>query len=118
MTLEEAILNEEKKAKEQEKVVYTFKNFPDYKDTRSSIIYERHIRKACECAKEHRQIAEWLKKLKEQKSVLDKVRTEIEGIIYEETVIEPGSENEYIISKVEPDDVLAIIDKYRTESEE
>ena len=111
MTLEKAILNEEEIATRQEE---------DAKYYKASRCDEKKSIACKECAKEHRQTAKWLKELKqlkEQKSVLDKVRTEIEEIIYEETLIEPGSENEYIVSKVEPDDVLAIIDKYRTESE-
>ena len=51
----------------------------------------------------------------EQESMLDKIRAEIEGIIQEEIVIDnSGGEYERVISKVEPDDVLQIIDKYKT----
>ena len=55
----------------------------------------------------------------EQEPVLDKIRAEIEGIIQEETVVDnSGDEYERTISKLDPDDVLQIIDKYKAESEE
>lgn len=54
---------------------------------------------------------EWLNRM-------DKMRAEIEGIIQEETVNDySGGEYERIISKVDPDDVLEIIDKYRKKLE-
>ena len=54
----------------------------------------------------------------EQESTLDKIRSEIEGVIQEETIIELWCEHRITISKLDPDDVFEIIDKYRTESEE
>lgn len=65
MILEEAILNEEKIVKEQEKVADIFKSFPDYEDPKNSITYGHHIQKAYKCAEEHRQLAGWLKELKQ-----------------------------------------------------
>ena len=52
--------------------------------------------------------------------VLDKIRAEIESVIQEETVIvHPEARNGYerIVSKLDPDDVFQIIDKYKAESE-
>lgn len=47
-------------------------------------------------------------------SVLNKIKAEIEKIIQEETVIDSsGGEYERTISKLDPDDVFEIIDKYR-----
>jgi hypothetical protein len=51
-------------------------------------------------------------------SVLVKIRAEIEGIIQEETVVDnSGGEYERTISKLDPDDVFEIIDKYKGETE-
>ena len=53
----------------------------------------------------------------EQEPVLDKIRAEIEQIIREEIVDRAGGEYETIVSTIDPDDVLEIIDKYKSESE-
>lgn len=51
--------------------------------------------------------------------VLGKIRSEIEKIVQEETVIDSsGGEYERTISKLDPDDVFEIIDKYKTNKEE
>ena len=51
-------------------------------------------------------------------SILDKIRTEIKQAIREERQIDSmGGEYERIVSTIEPDDVLRIIDKYMAESE-
>ena len=42
--------------------------------------YANNGKSACKCAEEHRQLAEWLKELKalkEQESIIDKIRVEI-----------------------------------------
>ena len=53
-----------------------------------------------------------------QTDMLNKIRTEIENVIQKETVIDhSGGKYESIISKLDPDDVLQIIDKCRGESE-
>ena len=57
---------------------------------------------------EFRQLAEWLKELKENRNVLDKIRAEIEHLTYYWCEINPKS----VI-----DDVLQIIDKYKAEVE-
>ena len=69
--------------------------------------YDCYNEKQLKCAEEHRQLAEWLKELKENEGVLDKIRAEIEQI----TDTMGVSYNQYV-SKI---DVLQIIDKYRNE---
>ena len=64
-------------------------------------------------AKNHRQIAEWLKDYKrflEQEPVLDKIRAEIEQRSF-------GIANDSVIQGMiyEREDILKIIDKYRKE---
>lgn len=54
-----------------------------------------------------------------EREVLDKIRADIEAVIQKETVVDKsGGEYEHIVSKLDPDDVLQIIDKYKAESEE
>lgn len=54
----------------------------------------------------------------EQYPIVDKIRAEIEEVIQEETVIDnSGGEYERIVSTVDLDDVLEILDKYKAESE-
>lgn len=51
---------------------------------------------------------------------LDKIRAEIESVIQEETVlVHPEARNGYerVVSKLDPDDVFLIIDKYKAGSE-
>lgn len=55
-----------------------------------------------------------IKAVEPKTDILDKIRAEIEGIIWEETVIDnSGGEYECTVLRVDPDDVLEIIDKYR-----
>ena len=90
MTLDEAILHAKQKADENKKSAH------------------------CKCAEEHRQLAEWLKdykRLKEQESVLDKIRAEIDE--------QYDRVHPYNISCAEGLEMaLEIIDKYKAESEE
>lgn len=73
MTLDEAIKHAEKVAEENEKRTNWFwgkEGNPNYEN-------------CVKCADEHRQLAAWLKdykRLLEQESVLDKIRTEIEKV--------------------------------------
>jgi uncharacterized protein YllA (UPF0747 family) len=63
------------------------------------------------CAKESRQLAEWLKELKalkEQTDTLNKIRAEIDGLLNDE------DSNMYAQGVM---DCLEIIDKYKAESE-
>ena len=49
----------------------------------------------------------------------DKIRAEIEQAIRKETVMDSfGGEYERIVSTIDPDDVLEILDKYKPEREE
>ncbi len=78
-TLDEAIKCEYEFADFCESIASTY-DMDDY--------YERSMAyKAGECAKEHKQIAEWLKELKqlkEQEPILDKIREEIKVKIEQE----------------------------------
>lgn len=49
--------------------------------------------------------------------VLDKIRAEIEKAIWEDVVVTLDGTDETRIPRLDPDEVLEIIDKYRTESE-
>ena len=75
------------------------------------------------CAKEHRQLASWLKdlkRLKEQGSVLDKIRAKVESINPWSLRYVPTYDaniRPQIVSNVK-EHVLQIIEKYRAESEE
>ncbi len=53
--------------------------------------------------------------------ILDKIRSEIESVIQEETVmVNPEARNGYesVVSKLDPDDVFQIIDKYMANHED
>ena len=49
--------------------------------------------------------------------VLDKIRVEIETAVWEDVVVTLDGTDETRIPRLDPDDVLEIIDKYRAESE-
>ena len=87
-----------------------------------------------ECAKEHRQLAEWLKdykRLKEQEPILDKIRAEIleekecAYADFERYKVEYlGQDWEYALDSLPQDDfrygmerAIELIDKYRAEME-
>ena len=51
--------------------------------------------------------------------VLDEIKADIEAVIQEETVVDQsGGEYEHVVSKLDPDDVLQIIYKYKRETQE
>lgn len=50
---------------------------------------------------------------KEQESVLDKIRTEIEKAVWEDSIYSFDGSDEVRIPCLDPDDVFEIIDKYR-----
>lgn len=50
-------------------------------------------------------------------AVLDKIRAEIEKVIWEDVVVSLDGTDEVRIPRLDPDDVFEIIDKYKTESE-
>ena len=99
--------------------------------------YDKYINALRKCAKEHekeitftgyiivsdlcRDTANLLEEVKQESTtdVLDKIKADIETVIQEETVVNMnGGEYEHIESKLDPDDVFQIIDKYKAESEE
>lgn len=95
MTIDEAIKNYEKIADENQRVVDTGSVINDV-----AIYYQRR-------AGEYRQLAGWLKELKQlkgQESILDKIRAEI---------VEMRSKQNCSCA-----DCLDIIDKYKAETEE
>ena len=119
MTLDEAIKHAEKVAEDHEKI----------KCIKAVTLEE------CKCAEEHRQLAEWLKELKqlrEQKpksewqqdheilkaysdganAVLDKIRAEIEEMPKTYPFVN------HLNTYVKDDDVIKIIDKYKEEESE
>ena len=49
--------------------------------------------------------------------VLDKIKTEIEKAVWEDTIVSLDGTDEVRIPRLDPDDVFEIIDKYRAESE-
>lgn len=59
------------------------------------------------CADEHRQLAEWLKELKESRVVLDKIKAEIEALPKTYPFVN------HIDMYVKVSDVTKIIDKYK-----
>ena len=62
MTLDEAIKHCEEVAEEQERQA----DFNSYRfQTKHIEVYERQYKKCLKCASEHRQLAEWLRELKE-----------------------------------------------------
>ena len=64
MTLEEAIKHAEEVAEEKEHDRDVRKIHLDNRNSHNNIV---HYQKACKCAEEHRQLAEWLKELKQLK---------------------------------------------------
>ena len=52
-----------------------------------------------------------------ERTVLDKIRAEIEKVIWEDVIVSLDGTDEIRIPLLNPDDVFEIIDKYRTESE-
>lgn len=61
MTLDEAIKHAEEVAEEKERDRTVRKIHLDNRQSHNNIV---HYEKACKCAEEHRQLAEWLKELK------------------------------------------------------
>lgn len=125
MTIDEAIKHCEEVAQENEK---QFNGCPMKYDG----AYANNGRTAGKCAEEHRQLAEWLKELKQlrevctskafdmavealgQTDVLDKIKTEIEEQVLES--LSDGGDDWFAAEKV--NECLEIIDKYKAKSEE
>ncbi|MCR4739157.1 MAG: hypothetical protein K5886_02720 [Lachnospiraceae bacterium] len=51
------------------------------------------------------------------KEVLDKIRAEIEQVVWEDVVVSLDETNEIRIPRLDPDDVFEIIDKYREDGD-
>lgn len=69
------------------------------------------------CAKEHRQLAEWLKELQRYREAWDKVKAEIETLIeWHDCPIEYDNGNDAWYCEA-CNQALKIIDKYKAESE-
>ena len=51
-------------------------------------------------------------------TVLDKIRAEIEKVVWDDVVVSLDGTEEIRIPRLDPDDVFEIIDKYKAESEE
>lgn len=94
----------------------------DYSDAKKIHAMNHRFEKSHKCemsSEEHRQLAEWLKdykRLLEQRSILDKIRTEIEEL----NPVDYGSMFSYEShngAKYMKDDVLQIIDRHREEAE-
>ena len=84
MTLDGAIKHCEEVAEEQEKLCKRYDDVSGYSRSHNESIRVADAKWCERCAKEHRQLAEWLKdykRLKEQESVLDKIKAEI--VMYE-----------------------------------
>ena len=87
MTLNEAIKTEENIAEENQRVVDTGIVFDDvtidmlYCD--DTEVIEEHLANYQRCAEEHRQLAEWLKELKELRGKYARLRRECNEVIDE-----------------------------------
>lgn len=114
MTIDEAIKHAEEVAIEQDKLCKRYDDASGYTRSHNEEIRTSDAKKCEKCASEHRQLAEWLKdykRLKEQESVLDKIRAEIENL--EEGISSYHNDRPWIYK----DEVLQIIDKYKAEME-
>lgn len=65
MTLEEAIKHAEEVAEEQDRLCKRYDDASGYTRSHNEDIRTTDAKKCVECAKEHRQLAEWLKELKQ-----------------------------------------------------
>ena len=81
LSLDEAIEHCEKKAEELEKRVKPYKC-----ESINKKLYEVNKKEwddCLECAKEHRQLAEWLKELKEKRKLIKRIKKAYEEDVYE-----------------------------------
>lgn len=53
----------------------------------------------------------------EKEDILNKIREEIEKVVWEDVIVSPDGLDEVRIPCLDPDDVFDIIDKYKAESE-
>ena len=101
MTLDEAIKHCEEVAEEKDKSVELY---------RAVKATEGLITKCENCAKEHRQLAEWLKELKAYRQAIENIKSEIREA-FEDYDYEENDVSEYqSIGNI--NDIIAIIDKH------
>lgn len=65
VTIDEAIKHAEEVAEEQDKLCKRYDDASGYTRSHNEDIRTTNAKKCVECAEEHRQLAEWLKELKE-----------------------------------------------------
>lgn len=102
MTLEEAIKHAEEVAVEQDKLCKRYDDASGYSRSHNEAIRVTDAKKCEECAKEHRQLAEWLKDYKRLLSAMDEIKAEINYV---------GAHSDYGIQCVYAT-AIAIIDKH------
>lgn len=127
MTLDEAIKCAEDVAEESQRIVDTgivFDNITiDELYADDTVIIEEKLKNCQLCAEEHKQLAEWLKELKQlreqtrNESMLDKITDEIEKLNYVDYGSMYSFESHQGAREMKAD-VLQIIDKYKAESED
>ena len=78
MTLDEAIKHEEEEAIEQDKLCKRYDGASGYSRSHNEAIRTTEAKRCKECAKEYRQLAEWLKELKAQRDAWMKVISAID----------------------------------------
>ena len=89
MDLESAIQHCEEVARQNEEDAILYSNCKKYKKNLYEIgLAENAEKKCCECANEHRQLAEWLKELKAYRDA----RAEINQALYDDA---RGKQNDY-----------------------
>lgn len=109
MTLDEAIKHEEEIAEEQEGRGYCDRSVCVIMDENNHNCDECEVVKCRECAKEHRQLAEWLKELKSHREAWMKVVSEVD----QHTEIH--SDGEFYVKNF---DVKKIVAEYRPKDSE
>lgn len=78
MTLDEAIKHCEEVAWQNEEDAIVYSNCKKYKKNLYEIgLAENAEKKCCKCAEEHRQLAEWLKELKDYRKTWDEIKKQI-----------------------------------------
>lgn len=104
MTLDEAIKHAEEEAIEQDKLCKRYDGASGYSRSHNEAIRTTEAKKCEECAKEHRQLAGWLKELKRHREAWMKVVSEVD----QHTDIH--SDGEFYIKNF---DVKKIVAEYR-----
>ena len=103
MDIDEAIKHAEEVAEQNEKQAEIFNN-PRYSNYGKA-------EECAECAAEHRQLAEWLKELKQRRQAIEDIKAEIE-IEIQDCQIPQGHDAWWNGKKYGLEDALEIIDKH------